>query len=82
VLVAAYDGIPEFVKLIEGGQIVGSGMQQPYLMGERSAQAMFDHLGGKTPEKRILVPIEVVTAENIKQLLPTIKTTVFGNEMA
>ncbi len=78
ILIAAFDGIPEFVKLIEDGSIVGSGMQQPYLMGQRSAQALFEHLADKTPEKQILVPIEVVTGENIKQLLPTIQKTVFG----
>ena len=78
ILIAAFDGIPEFVKLSEDGSIVGSGMQQPYLMGQRSAQAMFEHLDGKTPEKQILVPIEVVTGENIKQVLPTIQKTVFG----
>lgn len=78
ILIAAFDGIPEFVKLIEDGSIVGSGMQQPYLMGQRSAQAMFEHLDGKTPEKQILVPIQVVTGENIKQVLPTIQKTVFG----
>ena len=50
-LVAAFDGIPEFVKLIEKGTIVGSGMQQPYLMGQRSAQAMLDHFAGKTTEE-------------------------------
>jgi ribose transport system substrate-binding protein len=78
VLVAAFDGIPEFVKLIEDHQIVGSGMQQPYLMGQRSAQAMLDHLHGKTAPKQILVPIEVVTSDNIKEVLPTITKTVFG----
>lgn len=78
ILVAAFDGIPEFVKLIEDGKIVGSGMQQPYLMGETSAQAMFDHFAGKTPEKHILVPIQVVTQQNIKQVEPTIRQTVFG----
>ncbi len=78
VLVAAFDGIPEFVDLIKKGTIVGSGMQQPYLMGQRSAQAILSHLSGKTPEKQILVPIEVVTQENIAQLEPTIRKTVFG----
>lgn len=81
VLLAAFDGVPEFVQLIEQGKIVASGMQQPYLMGERSAQAMFDHLSGKQPEKTILVPIIVVTQENIKEELPTIKRTVFANEL-
>ena len=32
VLVAGFDGIPEFVDLLKQGQIVASGMQQPYLM--------------------------------------------------
>jgi ABC-type sugar transport system substrate-binding protein len=81
ILVAAFDGIPEFVDLLKSGQIVATGMQQPYLMGEKSAEALFDHLNGKTPEKEILVPILGVTSENIDQLLPTIKETVFANEM-
>jgi ABC-type sugar transport system substrate-binding protein len=78
VLVAAFDGIPEFVDLIKKGTIVGSGMQQPYLMGQQSARALLDHLSGKMPEKQILVPIQVVTQENIAQLEPTIRKTVFG----
>ncbi len=78
VLVAAFDGIPEFVDLIKKGTIVGSGMQQPYLMGQRSAQAILDHLSGKKTEKEILVPIQVVTQENIAQVEPTIRKTVFG----
>ena len=78
VLVAAFDGIPEFVDLIKKGTIVGSGMQQPYLMGQRSAQALLGHLAGKAPEKQILVPIQVVTQDNIGQLELTIRKTVFG----
>ena len=78
ILVAAFDGIPEFVELIADGKIVASGMQQPYLMGQTSARAMFDHFAGKTPPKQILVPILVVTQENVKQLEPTIRKTVFG----
>lgn len=81
VLVAAFDGIPEFVPLLQSGDIVASGMQQPHLMGETSARALFDHLEGKTPEKEILVPIVVVTDKNIEEMLPTIRETVFANEM-
>jgi ribose transport system substrate-binding protein len=80
-LLAAFDGIPEFVDLLKSGQIVASGMQQPYLMGEKSAEAMFSHLEGGTPEKQILVPILIVTSDNIDQVLPTVKETVFANEM-
>ena len=34
-----------------------------------------------TPEKEILVPILTVTSENIDKLLPTVKQTVFANEV-
>jgi ABC-type sugar transport system substrate-binding protein len=80
-LLAAFDGIPEFVDLLKSGEIVASGMQQPYLMGEKSAEAMFTHLEGGTPEKEILVPILIVTSENIEEVLPTVKETVFANEV-
>jgi ABC-type sugar transport system substrate-binding protein len=81
VLLAAFDGIPEFVDLIKSGQIVVSGMQQPYLMGVRSGEALLEALDGKTPKKEILVPILAVTSENIEKELPTIKKTVFANEV-
>lgn len=50
-------------------------------MGETSGKALFDHLSGKTVEKEILVPIVVVTSKNIAEQLPTIKKTVFANEV-
>jgi ABC-type sugar transport system substrate-binding protein len=81
VILSAFDGVPEFVDMIKSGKVLCSGMQQPFLMGERSAQAMFDHLAGKTPPKQILVPIMVVTHENITKVLPVIKQTVFANEL-
>lgn len=81
VLVAAFDGIPEFVPLLQSGEIVASGMQQPYLMGQKSAEAMIAHLSGQTPEKEIIVPILIVTSTNIEEMLPTIKETVFANEL-
>jgi ribose transport system substrate-binding protein len=80
-LVAAFDGIPEFVDLLKKGEIVASGMQQPYLMGEKSGEALIASLKGEKPEKQILVPIVVATSKNIDEILPTIKETVFGNEL-
>lgn len=81
VLVAGFDGVPEFVPLLQSGELLVSGMQQPYLMGQESARAMLAHLGGKAPEKEVLVPIKIVTSSNIEQELPVIKETVFANEM-
>ncbi|CAN5734779.1 ribose ABC transporter substrate-binding protein RbsB [soil metagenome] len=81
VLVAAFDGIPDFVGLLQSGELVVSGMQQPYLMGQESARAMVAHLNGETPEKEILVPIRVVTSSNIDEVLPEITESVFANDL-
>ena len=78
VLLAAFDGIPDFIPMIEQDKLVASGMQQPYLMGQTAAQAMLDHFAGKTPEKQISVPIVIVDKENVKTLEPTVRKTVFG----
>ncbi len=80
-LVAAFDGIPDFVDLLKRGEIVASGMQQPYLMGVKSGEALVTALKGGKPDKEILVPIVVATSKNIDQILPTIKETVFANEL-
>jgi ribose transport system substrate-binding protein len=81
VLIAAFDGTPELVQLIKSGQVVGSGMQQPYEMGVKSAEAMLAHLKGQSVPKETSVPILVVTGQNIDQMLPIIKQTVFAGEL-
>ena len=81
VLVAAFDGTPQLVQQIKAGQVVGTGMQQPFLMGEESVKALVAHLGGKDVPKETSVPIITVTSDNVDSLLPTIKTTVFANEL-
>ncbi|MBF0530543.1 MAG: substrate-binding domain-containing protein [Deltaproteobacteria bacterium] len=81
ILVAGFDGVPEFVDLIKSGKLIGSGMRQPYLMGQRSMQALLDHLGGKQVPKEIMVPIMLVSQDNLEQVLPTIKQSVFAGEL-
>ena len=51
VLVAAFDGTPELLQAIKDGTIVGSGMQQPYLMGATAAKLLTDKLAGGTPPR-------------------------------
>lgn len=81
ILVAAFDGIPEFVDLLKSGQIVVTGMQQPYLMGVKSGEALLAAIGGSAPEKEITVPILAITSDNIEKELPTIKKSVFADEV-
>lgn len=78
VIVGAFDGIPEFVDLLKSGELTAAGMQQPYLMGETASKSLIDFIGGKTPEKEILVPVMIATSTNIEEILPTAQKTVFG----
>lgn len=80
--VAAFDGTPEFVELIRKGDIVVSGMQQPYLIGERAGEALFKHLKGEKVPREVNVPVLVVTRQNLDALLPTLRRTVFGEAPA
>jgi hypothetical protein len=50
-------------------------------MGEKSGEALISALSGGKPDKEILVPIVIATSKNIDQILPTIKQTVFANEL-
>lgn len=78
VLIASFDAMPEVADLLKSGPLVAVGMQQPYLMGVKSAEAMIDKLEGRMPPKQILVPILVATSKNIAQLMPIANKTVFG----
>jgi ribose transport system substrate-binding protein len=79
IALVAFDGVPQFVDMIKDGSLAASGMQQPYLMGQKAAGALLDHLAGKTPPKSIVVPVEVVSKDDLAQKLPVIQRTVFGD---
>ena len=79
VLVAAFDGIPDFVDLLKSGELVVTGMQQPFLMGSTAGDALTMALAGGKPEHEITVPILAVTSGTIDAQLPTVRTTVFGD---
>lgn len=79
-LLACFDAMPDVAALLRSGPLVAVGMQQPYLMGEKSAGALLDAIEGQAPPKQILVPILVATGRNIAQLMPVAAKTVFGQE--
>jgi len=80
ILLVTFDAEPEFLDLIPKGVIIGSAMQQPYLMGEEAVIAMDRYLNGKDVDKNIELPILAISAKNIDQKLPIIKKTVLGLE--
>lgn len=80
ILLVSFDAMPEVADLLTSNALVAVGMQQPYLIGEKSAQALISSLSGTPPAKQILVPVLVGTAKNIVQLMPTVSKTVFGSD--
>ena len=80
-LIGAFDGVPEFITLIQNDSIVASGMQQPYLMGKTAAETVIQHLEGGKPEKEIVLPILTATKGTIESMLPNIKQSVFAGEV-
>ena len=72
--------MPQVEKLLKDGTLVAVGMQQPYLMGNKAAEALIGNLHGQPQAKQILVPILVATKANIAKLLPIAAKTVFGND--
>lgn len=79
VLIAAFDGTPELLKAITDGTIVGSGMQQPYLMGGTAAKLLTVKLSGGNPPKEEMVEIMTVTKETALSKAEQIKLNVFAN---
>lgn len=80
ILLVTFDAEPEFLRLIPEGVLLGSAMQQPYLMGREAVATLDRHLRGYPVEKNRLLPVLAVSADNIAQELPTIRRNVLGIE--
>jgi ribose transport system substrate-binding protein len=78
VALIAFDAEPEFPDLIEKGIILGSAMQQPYLMGQEALLALDSHLMGKRVEKHKQLPILSISKKNVAGKLSLIQRTVLG----
>ena len=78
ILLITFDAEPEFLDLIPKGILVGAGMQQPFLMGEKAMETMDRHLRGEMVEKNQQLPVLAISEENIKSKLPLIRRNVLG----
>ncbi|NWF35687.1 substrate-binding domain-containing protein [Mariprofundus sp. KV] len=78
ILLITFDAEPVFLELIPDGILLGAGMQQPFLMGEKAVDAMHAHLTGQIVIKEQKLPVLAVSAMNIKQKLPLIHRNVLG----
>ena len=80
ILLITFDAEPIFLDLIPKGILVGSAMQQPYLMGQKSVEVMEKYLNGEKVKKNIQLPILAISTDNIEAKLPIIERNVLGIE--
>lgn len=78
ILLITFDAEPEFLDLIPQGILVGAGMQQPFLMGEKAVDAMHKHLNRQVVVKNQKLPVLAISTDNIAKELPTIRRNVLG----
>lgn len=60
------DGSPDAKALIKEGMMRATAAQFPSEIGERAADVIYRLLGGESVEKKILVPVKLITAENVE----------------
>lgn len=78
ILLICFDAEPEFLDLIPKGVLVGSAMQQPYLMGSKAVEVLNNYWNKKEVNKEYKLPILAISKDNIQENLPTIKINVLG----
>ena len=78
IIFVAFDAEPDFLQLIPQGTILATGMQQPYLMGQKSVQTLHQYFNKEPVSQKIVLPILNVTSENISSKLPLIQLNVLG----
>ena len=60
------DGSPDAKALIKEGMMEATAAQFPSLIGKQAAEAIYDLLNGEEVEENMLVPIELVTRDNVE----------------
>lgn len=61
------DASPDAKALIHEGMMQASAAQFPTQIGKEAAEAIYLLLEGKQVEKKILVPVKLITAENVEE---------------
>ena len=73
-----FDAEPEFLEMIQNGDLVGSAMQQPYMMGQEAVISLNNFLNNKYIEKEQKMGILAISKDNIDDKLKIIKLNVLG----
>jgi ribose transport system substrate-binding protein len=63
-------GLPDGLELVKKGELVATTNTAPSLQGALAFKALWQYMHGKTPERNILLPITVITKDNIDKSVP------------
>ena len=69
IAVLGVGGQPVGAQLIKDGEMLASTAQMPKEIGRVAVAKAYDHLAGKRVEKKVLVPVKLVTKANADQFL-------------
>lgn len=61
------DASPDSKALIKEGMMQASAAQFPTEIGKKAADAIYDLLNGREVEKKVLVPVELITRDNVEK---------------
>lgn len=78
IVLICFDAEPEFLEMIPKGILIGSAMQQPYLMGQEAVISLDNFFNKKEVIKEKKLPILAISKDNIEEKLQTIKLNVLG----
>ncbi len=67
ILIYGIDGSPDGKVMIKEGYMEGSCAQQPLLIAQEALKMAYDYLDGKEVEKLVIVPVTMITRDNIDQ---------------
>ncbi|MCT7470949.1 substrate-binding domain-containing protein [Aliarcobacter cryaerophilus] len=73
-----FDAEPEFLEMIQNGDLVASAMQQPYIIGQEAVVTFNNYFNNKEVKKEQKMEILSISKENIDDKLKIIKLNVLG----
>ena len=71
-----FDAEPEFLEMIQNGDLVASAMQQPYIIGQEAVVTLNNYFNNKEVKKEQKMEILSISKENIDDKLKIIKLNV------
>lgn len=67
ILVYGVDGSEQGAEMVTDGKMAGTAAQYPAEIGTKSIEAAYKVCAGETVEPKILIPVKLITAENIEE---------------